>query len=388
MPTRADSEALRVCLVGELTGGVGVYGKNLIRGLERLGAELTVITPTPDASPAGRSVRVQQHFGRGRWLPQARAFARGLQEAPGPYDIVHFTDARFAVFARTGASIPLVGTMNDYFYAITGWLKGVGSFHVYQDWVLRHLYYNFTRMVERPCLRRLDAVLCIAGAVANVLNECYAIDRGRLHVVPYGIDYGSTAVEPIACDGPMILFAGGNFQRKGLAVLIDAAGAVLKEFPAARFVVLGRSADRDLMRRRCERAGVHGSFDFVGQVDYATLYRYYMSARVFTMPSLLEAFGIPYLEAMYCGLPVVASNAAGPDEYLRDGSNCLVVPAGSVTELANAILKLLRDDVFAAHLIEGGKWTAQEFAVHQMAARTLEAYRTVIARANAGFHRT
>jgi glycosyltransferase involved in cell wall biosynthesis len=383
MRTRESADAMRICRVGELTGGVGVYGQNLIRGLAKLGVELTVITPTPESSPAGRALRVKRHFGRGRWLPQARAFARGLHEAAGAYDIVHFTDARFAVFAGKGGAVPIVGTMNDYFYAITGWMSGAGSFDVYEDWLLRHLYYNFTRVVERTCLRRLDGVLCIAGAVANVLHDRYAIGRDRLHVVPYGIDYGDTQVELVPGEGPMILFAGGNFQRKGLAVLIDAASTILKEFPAARFVVLGHSADRELMQQRCERAGVRRAFEFVGQVDYATLYRYYMSAHVFAMPSLLEAFGIPYLEAMHCGVPVVASDAAGPDEYLLDGTNCLVVRAGNVTELAAATVKLLRNVELARRLVENGKQTAQEFTVQQMTLRTVHAYRSVMANAAA-----
>ena len=373
----ASSDALRVCIVGELTGGVGVYSQNLIRGLAALGVDLTVLTPTPAASPAGRAIEVPRHHGRGRWLPQARAFARALQANDGAYDIVHFTDARFALFARD-RSIPVVGTMNDYFYAITGWLSGTGSFRIYQDWVLRHLYYNFTRTLERGCLRALDGVLCIASAVADVLHDRYAIARSKLHVVPYGIEYGSTQVEPIACAGPMILFAGGNFQRKGLAVLIDASPRILAAYPTARIVVLGNSADKALMQRRCHNAGVLHAFDFVGQVDYATLYRYYMGASLFTMPSLLEAFGIPFLEAMHCGVPVVASDVAGPDEYLRNGKNCLMVPAGNAAELAAATIRMLGDAQLAGRLIEGGRQTAQAFAIDRMAARTLHVYRSLV----------
>jgi glycosyltransferase involved in cell wall biosynthesis len=364
--------------VGELTGGVGVYGQNLIRGLAALGVRLTVVTPTPDASPAGRVVPVRRHFGRGRWLPQAWSLARGLRQADEPFDLVHFTDARFAIFAPNRTT-PIVGTMNDYFYAITGWLSGEGSYRIYEDWVRRHVYYNLTRSLERGCLSRLDGVLCISGAVADVLHERYRIPQSNLHVVPYGIAYGPTDVEPVPYDGPMILFAGGNFQRKGLHILIEASGRILDAFPAARFVVLGQSADRGLMERRCEETGVRRAFDFIGQVDYETLYRYYVAASVFTMPSLLEAFGIPYLEAMHCGVPVVASDVAGPDEYLRDQRNCLIAPAGNAAALADATIALLRDRQLVERLIEGGKETARAFTLQQMAAATLDVYRSVVA---------
>jgi len=368
----------RVCLVSELTGGVGVYSQNLIRGLVDLGVDVTVVTPTPDLSPAKRTIAVRRHFGRGRWLPQAWSFARGLRQAGERYDLVHFTDARFAIFAPN-RSTPIVGTMNDYFYAITGWFSGVGSRRIYEDWLLRHVYYNLTRTLERGCLSRLDGVVCISGAVADVLHARYRITRSNLHVVPYGIDYGRTDLEPVPCSGPMILFAGGNFQRKGLHVLIEASGKILNAFPAARFVVLGQSADRGLMEQRCEEAGVRRAFDFVGQVDYETLYRYYVAASVFTMPSLLEAFGIPYLEAMHCGVPVVASDAAGPDEYLRDQRNCLIAPAGNAAALADATIKLLGDRQLVKRLIECGKETARAFTLRQMAATTLGVYRSVVA---------
>jgi glycosyltransferase involved in cell wall biosynthesis len=363
--------------VGELTGGVGVYGQNLIRGLAALGLRLTVVTPTPDRSPAGRVVPVPRHNGRGRWLPQAWSFAQALRKLHEPHDVIHFTDARFAIFASKG-STPVVGTMNDYFYAVTGWFSGEGSRRVYEDWVRRHVYYNFTRSLEGPCLRRLSGVPCISHAVADTLRERYRISPSRLHVVPYGVDYGRTDVAPVPCSKPMVLFAGGNFQRKGLHVLIDASSRILAAFPTVRFVVLGQSADRQLMERRCQAAGVRGSFDFVGHVDYQTLYRYYAAASVFTMPSLLEAFGIPYLEAMHCGVPVVASDVAGPSDYLRDRKNCLVVPAGNAAALAGAVIKLVGDGQLRAQLIEGGKETARVFTVQQMAAATLGVYRSVL----------
>jgi len=378
MRTRARSDVPRVCLVGELTGGVGVYGQNLIRGLGDLGAHVTVVTPTPDlCPPAERVVAVPRHLGRGRWLPQAWAFARGLERVADGYDVIHFTDARFAIFA-TNRSTPIVGTMNDHFYAITGWLNGEGSRRVYEDWVLRHIYYNLTRSLERRCLRRLNGVLCISRAVADVLHVRYRIDRSSLHLVPYGIAYGSAEVEPMPCNGPTILFAGGNFQRKGLHVLIGASRKILDVFPAARFVVLGHSADRHLMERLCETRGVRHAFEFAGQVDYRTLYRYYATASVFTMPSLLEAFGIPYLEAMHCGVPVVASDAAGPDDYLRHERNCLVAPAGNAAALAEATIKLLEDGQLVDRLIEGGRATARAYTVRQMAATTLAVYRSVV----------
>lgn len=373
---------MKVCLVGELTGGVGVYGRNLIRGLTALGVELSVLTGAPEAnsletSAAVQAIPVQKYTGRGRWLPQARAFADGVAQLPANVELVHFTDARFALFADK-RRLPTVGTMNDYFYAITGWFSGVGSRQLYRDWGARHAYYNLTRVLEGPCLRSLDGVICIAQAVADVLASSYVIPASRLHVVHYGIEWGKAAGPLELGPGPVILFAGGNFQRKGLEVLARASPSILEKFPNARFVVLGSSPDQALMEGVCRSLGVRGAFDFVGQVDYPTLYAYYLRASLFTMPSLLEAFGIPFLEAMHCGVPVVASDSPGPTEYLRHGENCFIAPRGNAIVLAEHIITLLSDSSQRDRLVQGGRRTAEGFTVEKMARQTLSVYRQVL----------
>jgi glycosyltransferase involved in cell wall biosynthesis len=369
----ASASGLRVCVVGEMTGGVGVYGQNLLRGLAKLGVEATVITSTPGRSPAGRVIRSVRVRGRGRWIPQSLAFALMLRRMRHKFDLVHFTDARFAIFAP-GGDCPLVGTMNDYFYAITGWFSPVGTKALYRDWVGRHVYYNVMRAGERFTLRRLERVVCISRAVREVLATRYGVARERLSVVPYGIEYGPVAAEPMSTGRPVVLFAGGNFQRKGLAILIRAAARIREAEPAVRFVIVGDSPDSALMRRLAIGTGVAEAFEFVGQVDHPTLYRYYRSSLVYAMPSILEAFGIPYLEAMHCGVPVVASAVAGPDDYLEPERNALVAPVGDASAVAEAIVRLLRDETLRKRLVAHGRETAARFTVERMARATLRAY--------------
>ncbi len=376
--TEVTPRALHVCVVTEMTGGVGVYARNLVEEMARAGTTLTLITPHPDAAPAvDHVVPVTRHAGRGRFLGQAWSFARAMREMPAGIDIVHVIDARYSLFFFP-LDVPVVGTMNDYFYAVTGWFSGRGTKNVYSDWRVRHIYYNLTRVLERLALRRLDGILCIAREVKDVLARQYGLARDRLFVVPYGIAYGPTDVAPRRSSRPTVVFAGGNFQRKGLGVLIDAAPRILRHVPGLEVVVIGRSRDEALMRRRVEEAGLGETFTFVGQVGYRELYWYYLGADVLAMPSLLEAFGIPYLEAMHCGVPVVASDAPGPGDYLRDGDNCLMPARGDVQALAAAVIAALRDDGLRARLIANGKATAAEATVDRMVSRTIECYHAII----------
>jgi glycosyltransferase involved in cell wall biosynthesis len=370
---------LHVCVVTELSGGVGVYARNLLTGLVDRGVRVTLVTPHPDSAPTvDRVVPVKAHRGRGRFVAQAWSFAGALRGEKADYDLVHVIDARYSLFMRRLGE-PVVGTMNDYFYAITGWFSPVGTKAVYEDWRLRHVYYNLTRLLERTAFRRLDGVLCIAQEVKDTLVRRYRLDPRRLVVVPYGIEYGPTDVEPRRSGRPTVVFAGGNFQRKGLGVLIDAAPAILREVPDLEIVVIGSSRDEALMKKRVRERGLTSTFTFVGQVSYRDLYSYYMGADVFAMPSLLEAFGIPFLEGMHCGVPVVASDSPGPTDYLRDGENCLMPARGDVGGLAQAILSALTDPELRERLIRNGRVTAAQATVDTMVSRTVEAYRTILA---------
>jgi glycosyltransferase involved in cell wall biosynthesis len=368
----------RVCVVTELTGGVGVYARNLVAGLVAHGAEVTVATPHPDRAPAGvaRVVPAKAHRGRGRFIAQSWSFARALHDLDGEFDVVHVTDARYALFVR-GAAAPVVGTMNDYFYAITGWFSPVGTRAVYEDWRARHVYYNLTRVLERSALRRLQGVLCISAEVKDVLAARYGLDPRRLVVVPYGIAYGPTDVAPRRSGRPAVVFVGGNFQRKGLGVLVDAAPEILATLPDLEVVVIGTSRDEALMMARVRERRLDGTFRFVGQVGYRELYEYYLGADVLAMPSVLEAFGIPYLEAMHCGIPVVASDSPGPTDYLRDGENALMPARGDPVALARAIVAVMTDEDLRERLVAAGRVTAEDATVDLMVARTIDAYRTI-----------
>lgn len=375
---RSNRKALNICVVAELVGGVGVYGQNLIRGLISAGIVPTVITPTPDRAPGGKLLRVGEVRGRARWLPQAFAFASALRKVRNDFDLVHFTDARYAVFVPS-AGPPLLGTMNDYFYAITGWLSRAGTAAVYSDWVLRHLYYNLTRTIEGRCLRRHKRVLCISNAVASILSTRYGLPASQLAVVPYGLAYGTSDTPLLPKHGPRVLFAGGNFQRKGLHVLIKASRAILARHPDVEFVVLGDGADMPLMKKLSRQVGGEEAFRFEGRVTHEMLYNYYRSADIFVMPSIMEAFGIPFLEAMHCGVPVVASDVAGPDDYLVNRANALICRVGSHTDLANCILELIEDRQLRETLIRNGRITSNGFALHRMIDQTVEVYDSVLA---------
>jgi len=229
-------------------------------------------------------------------------------------------------------------------------------------------------------LRRLSRVVAISDAVAEIVGQAYAVPPDRFATVRYGLDFSAIPPNDGAIRSPStILFVGGNFQRKGLLTLLEAFPVVLARRPDARVTVIGRSHYAEGAVRVAERLGVSSRCDFLGAVSHRSLLDHYATASVLAMPSLMEAFGIPYLEAMSCGLPVVATACEGPDEFLRHEENALVVPPGDAASLAGALVRLLEDQPLRDRLRAGGRQTCLPFTPARMASETLAVYRNVLA---------
>jgi glycosyltransferase involved in cell wall biosynthesis len=376
---------MRVCLAARLAGGVGVYSRTLLRALAAADPDLRVHLVTPDPVPDDLAQRVEAHHvahtgalsTHPGWLLQALAFRRAVRTLLPKLDLIHFTDARLALFS-TRLGKPVVGTMNDYFYAtVTGWPASVRRF--YRDWPLRYVLYHFARVGERRALRGLSRIIAISDAVAEIVAPTYQVPAHRFATVRYGLDFSAIPANDGAIGTPpTILFVGGNFQRKGLLVLLQALPRVLARVPDTRLTIIGQSHYAAGARRLARRLGVLGQCDFLGALSHAQLLCHYATASALAMPSLMEAFGIPYLEAMSCGLPVAATLTEGPDEYLRHEENALVTAPGDSAALAEALVRLLSDPLLRDRLRAGGKETSRGFTPGRMANETLAVYRSVV----------
>lgn len=375
---------MKIGIAARLSGGVGVYGRTLIAALLAADPDLRIALITPDpvdlpGAPIDRlSVHRIRHVARipthPGWILHAAAFRHAIGPLLADLQLVHFTDARHALFS-TGLPMPVIGTMNDYFYAAVSWNPHSVRRH-YRDWVGRYAAYNLARVGERMTLRRLSRIIAISNAVGAIVGPAYQVPASRFCTVPYGLDFSAIPPNDGAIRSPRtVLFVGGNFQRKGLHVLLNAAPSVLARFPDTRLIIIGASVYAAGARRLARDLHIDSQCEFLGAISHRELLAHYGSATVLAMPSLIEAFAIPYLEAMSCGLPVIATACRGPDEYLVDGRNALVVPPGDVDALSAALRAALGDTDLRERLRVGGKATAAAFTTTRMAHQTLAVYR-------------
>jgi len=213
-----------------------------------------------------------------------------------------------------------------------------------------------------PDLDRGDVVACVVSR--------FTLDRARKGsrwhlpgavVVGSGIDTADFPLEPPeSAPRPWrwrVLYVGRLDDRKGIETLIRAV-ATLPPETTLSLVGRGDAAYVEHLRRLAHDAGVADrmTIDAAQRNELAGRYR---DADVFVFPSEWgEPFGLVPLEAMACATPVVATGVGGSAEFLADGENCLLYPAGDAGALAAAIQRLAADESLRAALVSGGRATA------------------------------
>ena len=238
---------------------------------------------------------------------------------------------------------------------------------------------------------RADAILTPSEATAGEIVRVLGVPRERIAVCPPGAPGWTPRAQAPAKDG-YVLFFSTLEPRKNVGGLLDAYERLLDGAHAAPLegtrdrqasvpdlVLAGRATgDARPWLDRIERAPLKGRVRHVGYVARADRQALYEGARLLVQPSFDEGFGIPVLEAMSLGVPVVAANRGSLPEVLGDAG--VLVDPDHPEDIANGVARILQDDVFAARCTAIGRARARTFSWEQTARRVFDTYRQAIAR--------
>jgi alpha-1,3-rhamnosyl/mannosyltransferase len=261
-------------------------------------------------------------------------------------------------------------------------------------------------LLAREHANRADAILVPSAFTAGEVERMFGVPTDRITVCPPGApDWTPRAVAP---DNGYVLFFGTLEPRKNVGGLLDAyellmsgtakavpydpmavgrpspmdggrpfRGAGRRGIP--ELVLAGKATDAARpWLERLERPPLKGAVRYVGYIDHAKRRALYEGARLLVQPSFEEGFGIPVLEAMSLGVPVVAANRGSLPEVLGDAGP--LVDPERPDDIANAIARLLADDAYAATCAAKGLARARTFSWERTAHRVYEMYRHAIER--------
>lgn len=242
-------------------------------------------------------------------------------------------------------------------------------------------WYGFVRMQVRVA-RRLPAIVTVSESSRADIVEQMGVAPERLSVVPVGVDHTRFRPRPHIerVPGRLMTTASADVPLKGLVPLLEAVAKVRTE-RHAELVVIGKPRPESRVQDTIERLGLEGAVRFVHGVSDERLVELYAEAEVAVVPSLYEGFSLPAVEAMACGVPLVATTGGAlPEVAGVDGDTALLVPPGDVGALAVALGRALDDPALRRRIGDGGRRRALDrFTWRATAEGTVEAYRRVIA---------
>jgi len=219
--------------------------------------------------------------------------------------------------------------------------------------------------------------IAVSQFTAHEMVEKLKIDRARIDVIPNGVARltpGDVAPARLPGGDRYVLFVGEAEARKDIATLASAA-ALLPQSLRSSIVFVAAGRKHHAMADVLATPGVR--FDIVGEVSDERLASLYAGASAFVFPSRYEGFGLPVLEAMHYGVPVIASDAPAVQEAAGDAG--LIFHAGDAAALASALERVLTDGDLSLQLSQAGSARAAAMTVDLCAERTLEAFGRALA---------
>lgn len=239
---------------------------------------------------------------------------------------------------------------------------------------------RFTRLTSKFILQNADAVLALTQNMKQKMKQIYDRD---ISIVPNGIDLEKFKIPSESKkgrDAKTIVFVGRLHPVKGVRYLLQAMKIVHAEMPDAKLILVGDGEERENLESLTNSLGIRECVEFAGKVPHERIQDYMNQAEVFVLPSLSEGFPVTILEAMACGLPIVATNVRGIPNIVEEGVNGYLVNVKSPDEMAERILFLLQNDEMRERMSANNREKVELFAWDKIAIRVEDEYQQVITR--------
>jgi glycosyltransferase involved in cell wall biosynthesis len=361
--------------------GVGTYTRNIVRALSRLDQqnEYFLIGPPEKVaeisslSPNFQTVPLLEADNTAKGYLGCRAILKRLG-----CDLVHIPHLFW--FPRT-LPCPYVMTVHDLLEHMYGARQSSG--------LKRSLHFQLTRRV----LRGAERILAVSNFTKNEVEKVFGIASHRVEVIHNAIDprflHGHATesdrqflAERYQITHPFLLYAGRISPHKNLVRIIEAFSALKAElekeemYPDLKLIIIGDELSKHPdLRRTVVRGGVQNDVRFLGFVPIDVLRIFYDAAKVFVFPSLYEGFGLPPLEAMAHGTPVLISNASSLPEVV--GNAAVMVNPENVFEIMRGLHRVLLDHALREKLKQRGYAQVQKFSWDESARKILAVYEDV-----------
>lgn len=243
---------------------------------------------------------------------------------------------------------------------------------------------TYLDVATRTSARRAAAILAVSEHTKREVVGLLGVPPERVIVTPDAARAHFQPPDPATLEAfrqqhnvpeQFVLYVGTLEPRKNLPTLLEAYSQVARHSRAPLIIGGGKGWLYGPVFQRLEALGLRDRVQFIGYIAEEDLPLWYAAATIFVFPSIYEGFGMPPLEAMSCGTPVVTSNSSSLPEVV--GNAGLMVPPTDADALAEAIMRLLDNEGLRREMRHRGLQQAQSFSWRTTAERTLAVYERV-----------
>lgn len=274
------------------------------------------------------------------------------------------------------SSVPIITTVHTPMLTDNQYIKIRSIYSLFSKISARFVSYP----LEMKHIQASDVVMTVSKSIAQELRE-YHLNPDEVIVVGNGIDekFFFPKKRKSQNDKKYILFAGSMDREKGLFDLVDCGRYICSERSDISFILAGSGRDLNKLKRKARKAGLQDRFKFLGQVEKDQLVKLYQNATLFVLPSYHEGLPTVLLEAMSCGLPIIATDVRGNRDVISDGENGILVPPRAPKKLAEAICYLLEDEKTKKTLGENARKTIEaKYTWDAVSSKFLRCYESLV----------
>lgn len=234
-------------------------------------------------------------------------------------------------------------------------------------------------------LKKADRIITISEYSKSDIIRHVEYPEDQISIAPPAVDHSSYYVNRnreivkrfgIKDTEKVILYVGSEQPRKNVPFLLEALSQLKKKLPEIKLLKIGTPqvpGVREKLLKLIETLGLQQEVIFAGYVSESDLTKYYNAANLFVFPTLYEGFGLPPLESMACGTPVISSNVTSLPEVV--GDSAITIDPYDVDAFAEAMYDLLTDEKLRENMINKGLKRAQLFSWEKSAEETLKVYK-------------
>ncbi len=228
---------------------------------------------------------------------------------------------------------------------------------------------KFIKKYTKFFYNRADVITVPSRAIKKHLKKC-GVEK-EIIVLPTGIDVNFFKPKGKR-ESKLVLWVGRLGKEKNLDILLKAFALVQNSVPASKLIIVGDGPERKNLEVLAKKLSLN--IEFTGYISREELPKFYSRATVLVSPSTTETQGLTVLEAFACGCPVVVANALGFKDFVLDGKNGFFSKPKNKKDLAEKIIKMLKNKKLRERLSRNARKTAEEYSISNQARKLEDLY--------------